>query len=249
MSRTENFETRIFEIHTFISRDDGSAGEDSDIFHNFFTTVTEGWSFEDQCIEDAFEFIEDKYAESFAFDFFGNDNEIFATGLSHFLEEWYDVVDGGNFFVCNEDFWLIEGGFLAVSISYKEGGCEAFVISVTFGNFGLHFEALPLLYGNDAVFADFLNYISNEFANFSIACGDCGDFGNLLIIAIDFFSSFVDTLDNFGASGFNAFAEIHWVMTGSNKLISFGDNIVSKYGYCSCSVAGNLIKFLSSGFN
>ena len=44
-SVTEYFETSVFEAHTLFARDDGSAGEDSDILHDFFATITESWGF------------------------------------------------------------------------------------------------------------------------------------------------------------------------------------------------------------
>ena len=227
MGGAENFKAGIFEAHTFVGGNNGCASKDGDIFHNFLAAITEGWSFEDERIKYTFEFIEDEDAKCFAFDFFGDNYEILATGLSHFFKEWNNVVDCRNLFVGDENFWFVENGFLTVGVSNKECGCETFIVSETLGNFGLHFETLSLLYRNDAVFADFFDNVSNKFADFGVAGRNSGDFSDFLTIAVDFFGGFVDIFNDFCASKFNAFTEVHWVMSGSNKFVGFSNNIIS----------------------
>ncbi len=117
---TENFEADFFEFHAAIARYDGSVSEDGDIFHDFFAAVTESRSFEDESVEDAFEFVEDEDRESFAFDFFGNDNEIFAAGLSTLLEDRKKFLGAADFLVGDKNERLIENSFLAISVGDEE---------------------------------------------------------------------------------------------------------------------------------
>ena len=44
MSRTKNFETGVLEAHAFIGGNNGSASQNSDVFHDFLAAITEGWS-------------------------------------------------------------------------------------------------------------------------------------------------------------------------------------------------------------
>ena len=60
LGRAEVRNFSILKFHTFILRNDGGTSEYGDVFENFFTAITEGWSFQNERIEDAFEFVENE---------------------------------------------------------------------------------------------------------------------------------------------------------------------------------------------
>ena len=245
----ENFEADFFELHALVAGDNGGIGEDGDVFHDFFAAITEGRGFEDESIEHAFELVEDEDREGFAFDFFGDDDEIFAAGLSALLEERQEFVGAGDFLVGDEDERLLEDGFLAVGVGDEEGRGIAFVVGEAFDDFLLHFEALALLNGDDAVFADFADDVGDELADLRVASGDGGDFGDLLVVTGDFLGGLLDALDDFGASGLNAGTEFHGVDTGGDEFVGLVQDIVGEDGDGGGAIASDLVEFLSGGLD
>ena len=76
---------------------------------------------EDEGVKDAFELVEDEDREGFAFNFFGDDNEVFAAGLGALLQERQEFVGAGDFLIGDQDEGLLKDGFLAVGVGDKEG--------------------------------------------------------------------------------------------------------------------------------
>lgn len=138
---------------------------------------------------------------------------------------------------------------MALGISNEEWRCVALVIGVAFGDFGLHLEALTLLYSNNAVFANLGDDVSDELANLSVASGDSCNLSNFAVVAFDLFCGSVDTLYDFCASSLDTLAEIHWVVASGNKFVSFSEDIVSKNGNGCGTIAGDFVKFLRSGLD
>ena len=54
---TEDFHADFFELHAFVAGNDGGVGQDGDVFHDFLAAVAEGWGFQNEGIEDAFELV------------------------------------------------------------------------------------------------------------------------------------------------------------------------------------------------
>ncbi len=67
---------------------------------------------------------------------------------------------------------------MAVGVGDEEGRRIAFVVGEAFDDFLLHFEALTLLDGDDAVFAYFADDVGDELVDFFVASGDGSNFGN-----------------------------------------------------------------------
>ena len=74
---------------------------------------------------------------------------------------------------------------------------------------------------DDAIFADFADDISDELADFLIAGGNRSNFGDFLVVTLNFFGGFFDRFDDFGTSVFDSFAELHRVDTSSDELVGF----------------------------
>ena len=108
---------------------------------------------------------------------------------------------------------------------------------------------MALLYRNDTIFTDFFDDVGDEFANFGIASRNSSDLSDFLAIAINLFSGFINTLNDFCASSFDALAKVHRIMASCDKLVGFGDDVISEDGYGSCAITGDLIEFLGCGLN
>ena len=169
--------------------------------------------------------------------------------MCHLFEEWDNIANGGNLFIGKENLWLIEDSLLAIGVGNKEWRCVTLVVGVAFGDFGLHFKALALLYGYDAIFADLGDDISDELTDFSIASGNSSDLSNLRIVAFDLLCSSIDAFYNFSASSFDALAEIHWVVTGGDKFVGFSEDIVSKNSNGSSAIASDFVELLCGGLD
>ena len=101
---TEDFHADFFELHAFVAGNNGGVGQDGDIFHDFFAAITEGWGFEDEGVEDAFEFVQDQDRESFAGNFLGDDDEVFATVEARRIARgWDKFLGAADFFVGDKD--------------------------------------------------------------------------------------------------------------------------------------------------
>lgn len=246
---TENFHADFFKFHAFVAGNDGGIGQDGDVFHDFFAAVAEGRSLKDESIEDALQFVEDENGEGFARDFFSDNGEVFATGLSALFEERNEFLGTADFLVSDKDERFVEDGFLAVGVSDEERRGEAFVVGETFDDFLFHFEALALFDGDDAVFADFADDICDKFADFFVASGDGGNFGNFFVVTLDFFGGFFDAFDDFGASLFNSLAELHWVHASGDEFVGFAQDVISKDGDGCGTIAGNFVELLGGGFD
>ena len=85
---TKDLHADFFEFHAFVAGNHSGVSENGDVFHDFFAAVTERGGFEDEGIENAFELVEHEDGESFAFDFFGDDDKVFATRLGALLKKW-----------------------------------------------------------------------------------------------------------------------------------------------------------------
>ena len=60
---------------------------------------------------------------------------------------------------------------------------------------------------------------------------------------------FIDALYDFGASSFDALAKVHWVMAGSNELVGFGEDVISKNSNGGSTIAGDLVELLRGRLN
>lgn len=117
---TEDFEADFVEVHAEVATDDGGAGEDGDVGEDVFSAVTEGWGFDGEGIEDAFEFVEDEDTERFAVDFLCDEDEVFFASGGHFFEDREEILDATDFFIGDEDGWFFVDGFLAGGVGDEE---------------------------------------------------------------------------------------------------------------------------------
>ncbi len=138
---------------------------------------------------------------------------------------------------------------MAVGISDKERRRVTFVVGETFDDFLFHFEALALFDGDDAVFADFANNISDEFADLWIAGGNGGNLGDFAVVAFDLLGGFFDAFDDFDTGVFNSLAEFHGIDTGSDELVGFSENVVSQNCDSGGAIAGDFVEFFGGGFD
>lgn len=249
VASTEDFHADFFELHALVARDDGSVGQDSDVFHDVFAAVAEGWGFEDESVKDALQFVQNENRESFAGNFLSDDNEIFAASLGALLKERNELASAADFLVGDEDERFIEDGFLAVGVCDEERRGEAFVVSEAFDDFLFHLETLALLDGDDAVFADFADDARNEFADFFVTGGDRGNFGDFFVIAFDFFGGFFDAFDDSGARFFNSLAKFHRIDAGGDELVGFVQDVISENGDSGGAIASDFVELLGGGLD
>ena len=95
---------------------------------------------------------------------------------------------------------------MAIGVGDEERRGIALVVAKALDDFLFDVKTLTGLDGDNAVFADFIDDLGDEFADFGVASGDSGDLGDFFVVALDFFGDFINTAYDFGAGFFDAFS-------------------------------------------
>lgn len=79
--------------------------------------------------------------------------------------------------------------------------------------------------------------------------GNRSNFGDFLIVTLNFFGGFFDSFDDFGAGIFDSLAKFHRIDASGDELVGFGKDIISEDGDSGGTIASDFVEFLSGGFD
>ena len=107
LSLTEFCQCGFFKRHTGFFRNDGTTGEDGDVFKHGFATITETRRFHSGGFEDATDVVDDQRGQSLAFDVFSHDQQ-WAARLGNLLKHGQQITNIADFFVIDQNIRIFQ---------------------------------------------------------------------------------------------------------------------------------------------
>ena len=236
----------IFQFQTQVGGDHFTAGEDGDVAEHFFSAVAEARSFDSNAGEGAAEFVQQQGGESFAFHVFCDDHQFF-TALQQFFQQREDFLDGGDFFVGDEDESIVDDCFHLIGVGYHVWGQVAAVELHAFYYFGVGFCGFGFFDGDNAVAGYFIHCVSDEFADESIVSGN-GSYSFDVSGAADLFGVCHNSFHSGSNSAVDTFFQNHWVCACGYVFHTFANQSLSQQGCGGGAVTGSIVGFYSNFF-
>ena len=228
-----------------IFRNHSRTSQYGDITKHVFATITETWRLNCYGIKYALQFVQDQNTQCFAFNFISNQNNVLFTALCQFFQHRQEFLYARNLLISNQNRWLFIHSFLTTRISDKERTHPTLVQAKTFDNFSFQLQTLTGLNSNYAVFANFLDYASNQLSDFRISRRNRSNFSHAVRFAFNRLSQFIQFFNNFRASLLDAFPKFHRIMSSRNQSIRLFQNRICQHCYGRRAVACLLIQVLS----
>ena len=235
MSLSQVIKGCAVELTAHIFRNDMAAGQDSDIFEHCLTAITESRSFDSCAFQCAAESVDYEGCQSFAFYVFSNDQEFLAAS-SYLFEELEHILKHVDLLVGDEDQRIVDNAFHLVRISYHVRAEVAAVELHAFYDSQVGSHGLGIFNSDNAVIADFVHSISNQFADGLVSGGNGCNVSDCFL-AFYLNSLFLDfAYENFD-SLFDALLQDHRVCTCCYVSHAFMDHGLSQEGCGCCAVA------------
>src|SRR5690606_5983223 len=169
----------LLERHAGLFRDDGTTGEDGDVFQHGLAAVAEARILDGGGLQDATDVVHDQSRQGFAFDVFGNDQQRTA-GLGNLFQDRQQVTDVADLLVVDEDEGVFQHRHLLVGVVDEVGRQIAAVELHAFDDVQLVVQRLAVFNGDDAFLANLVHGVGNDLADGEVAVGrdrtDLGDF-------------------------------------------------------------------------
>ncbi len=173
----------VLQLIAQVGTDHSAACEDGDILQHILPSVAVAGSLHSHYIEGAAELVDDQSGQSLPFHILSNDQQLRA-GLNDLLQKGQDLLNVGDFLVCDEDAGILQSRLHLVHVGGHICRDIAPVKLHSFHQIKLCLHGLGLFNGDNAVPADLLHGICHQLAHFLIPCGDSGNPGNMLF-AVD----------------------------------------------------------------
>ena len=235
-----------FQLAAGLFRNDLPTGEDGDVLQHRLAAITKARGLDADDVEHTADLVQDEGGEGFAVNVLGQDEQLAAANLDHFLQQGDDIGSGRNLLVVDQDVGILNAGFHVLGVGDEVGRNITAIELHTFDVLGLELEALGFFNGDNAVFADLVHHIGDQLANDAVLGRDGSNVGNL-VFGGDFDSFFADVFSNGLGGGFNATLEQHGVDASGQVLHALGDDGMRQDGGGGGAVAGDVVG-LGGGF-
>lgn len=190
------FDVLDFDQVGVVSEDD-STGGNGHVLHRRFPVVAEAWGLDCGDLESDLQPIDDQGGQSLAVDVFGDDDQRLPLRIGQ-LEGRDDALDGGDLLVAEQDQGILELDLGALARVYEVGGDVPSVELHALDDFQFVDQGLAVFHGDDALFANFLHGVGDEFSDGDVAVGrDRRYLGNFLGRRHGFAQVFQLVLDHF----------------------------------------------------
>ncbi len=147
-------------------------------------------------VERAPDLVDDERGQGLALDVLGDDQQRLGA-LHDPLEHRYEVVDGADLRVGDQDVRVVEHRFLALRVGDEVRRQVALVELHALGELELQAEGVGLLDGDHAVLADPVDGVGDDLADRRVGGGDGGDLGDLALV-VDLLGLLLDVGDDGG---------------------------------------------------
>ena len=163
----------FFQRQTGFFSDDGTAGQDGDIFEHGLATIAKARGLDGNGLQDATDVVNNQGSQCFAIDIFGDDEQR-AAGLGNLLKNRQQVTDVGNLLVVEQDERVFHQRLLLVAVVDEVRGQVATVKLHAFNDIQLVSQGFAIFNGDDAFLADFFHRIGDDLADIGIRVGRNG---------------------------------------------------------------------------
>ncbi|MNV31770.1 hypothetical protein D3C71_1230900 [compost metagenome] len=155
-------------------------------------------------------------------------------------------MSAADFFISDQDVWVLQNSFHFVRISNHVRGNVTAVELHTFYDFKFSSESTGFFNSDNTVFTYFFHSFSNQLAHFFVSSRDSSYLSDSLGI-FDWLSDFLQFFNCCTNCFVDPFANNHWVSACSYVLQTFTDHSLCQ-NRCSCSTVTGYIVSLSSNF-
>ena len=163
-------EGRLLKGHTRLFRDYGSAGKNRHIFKHGFTAIAKAGCLNGYGFKNAANVVHHQGGKGLAFDVFCNDKQRTA-GLGNLLKQRKKLANVGDLLVVQENEWVLKHGNLLVGVVNKVGRQIATVKLHALNDVEFVVQRLAVFDRNDALFANLLHGLRNNFADLAVGVG------------------------------------------------------------------------------
>src|SRR6267143_979579 len=239
LGATEHGERDVLELDAEIFRDRLAAGQDRDVLQHGLAAIAEARGLDGRDLEAAAQTVDDEGGESFAFDVFRNDDQRLAA-LHHGFQQRKQFIQLRKLLFVDQDVGIFHFNAHLIRVGDKVGRDVAAVELHAFDDLEFGLERLGFFNRDDALVADLLHGVGEEFADFGIAIGGNGaDLSDFLVRG-----DLLGVLDEVGDHGVNSQVdtalEIHRVHAGGNRLGAFTDDGRGQHGRGGGAVASRI---------
>ena len=237
---TELGNVGVFELETEFFGNHFTAGKDGDVFEHGFAAVAETGSLDRTGLECSAEAVYHEGGKRFAVNIFGNDEQG-ASGLRDFLEQGKHVLHVGNFLVVDENVGILEDRFHPVAVGYEVGRDIPAVELHTFNEIGGGIHGLGFFNGDNAVLADLFDCVCQDLSDFLVVVGGNGRDMRYFVRSLDFLGILADLFHRDGDCFVHAPLQFDRGHAGGNRLETFSNHRIGKYGCGGSTVTGNVV--------
>src|SRR5712692_6766015 len=239
LGATEHGERDVLELDAEIFRDRLAAGQNRDVLQHGLAAIAEARGLHSGNLEAATQTVDDEGGESFAFDVF-RDNHKRLAALHYGLEQRKQFIQLRELLFVDQDVGIVHFDAHLVGVGDEVGRDVAAVELHALDDVEFGLERLGFFNRDDALVADLLHGIGEEFADFRVAVGrDGADLGDFLVRG-----DLLGVLDEVGDHGFHSQVdtalEIHRIHAGGNCLGAFTDDSGGQHGRGGGAVAGSV---------
>ncbi len=142
-----------------------AAGQDGDVLQHGLAAVAEAGGLDGQGLEGAAQLVDHQGGQRLAVDILGDDHQVLLAGLHQLLQHGQDVGDRADLLIGDQDVGVLQHGFHALGIGDHVGRDIAAVELHAVDVVPLKGQALGLLDGDHAVFADLLHHLGDQLAD------------------------------------------------------------------------------------
>ena len=238
LSRTEHLDGCLLELDTFLFADNGTTGENGDIFEHLFSAIAEARSLYGAYLQLRTKAVDNERRESFAIYIFGDDQERPSALYSGFenRKEFFEV---GDLLIVDKDVRFLHLDLHSLGVRYEIRTDISAIELHTLYHIDGGIHTLGFTDGDHTVFADFTHCIRNQFADLGIIIG--GNGGHLLdlieVIPNDYGILF-DLCDNSSYGFVDTAFEVERVSTRGHVLETHTHDGLRQYSSSRCSVTG-----------
>src|SRR5690606_35775881 len=158
--------------------DDLAAGEDRDVLEHGLAALAEAGGLDRGDGQGAADLVEHERAQRVALDVLGDDEQRLL-GLDDLLQQRQQLVEVADLALVDEDQRVLQHRLLAVAVGDEVGRDVALVELAALGDLQVHAEGLGLLDGDDAVLADLVEGLGDQFADLLVLGGVGGHVGDV----------------------------------------------------------------------
>ena len=242
------FQSRFFQLHTDLFRDNGTASQSSDVLQHSFTTVAEARCFHRSHFNDAAHGVNHQGRQRFAFNVFSDDDQRFASFRYGFQNRQH-FADVGDFFVSQQDERAFQLNGTGVRLVDEVRRQVAAVELHTFNYVQFVFQTGTVFNGDHAFFTNFIHRFRDQFTD-----GFVGVSGDGTYLSDSFgvrarngqrFQLFYCSQYRFVDTAF----QIHRVHACCNSFQAFVHDSLSEYGCGGGTVACCVVRFRGNFFH